>query len=433
MTAASSPSQKRTTAGGAARRQRRIVLARLAWLGMLTAMVAALIVYLPSYTAQLRTLCSESTSCQYEQLTPEQAHTLAGIGLSLDGYVALTLAILFAHLAVAWTVSALIMWRRSDERMAVLVALLMLVFGGIQTWVNLRPSASLLWALSVAMTEVFEAFFLLVFLLFPSGRFAPRWMRWVYGLLLIGVGFSVLLPSVQVAGNSSVGRLSWLIAVVTFVIAMAMQIYRYRRVSTGVERQQTKWVVLGVAAAAVSAALITTLVLVLQPVAGQHFSAFGTLASNEYGFLIGLFISLSFGLAMSRSRLWDIDVLINRTLVYGALILILTGTFVGVVIGLQALLGGFFHLDNSLAIVASTLLIAALFQPLRQRLRLVIDQRFYRRKYDAAQTLAHFGETLRAEVDLEALSRHLVTAVQETMQPVHVSLWLRRPNSHSPR
>src|SRR5207302_1259336 len=124
-------------------------------------------------------------------------------------------------------------------------------------------------------------------------------------------------------------------------------------------------------------------------------------------------------------RLWDIDVLINRTLVYGTLTLSLALLYFGLIFVLQYLLRGLINQDNAIAIVVSTLAIATLFQPLRQRIQAIIDRRFYRRKYDAAKTLAAFSATLRNEVDLDQLRKDVVAVVEETMQPTFVSLWLR--------
>ena len=137
-----------------------------------------------------------------------------------------------------------------------------------------------------------------------------------------------------------------------------------------------------------------------------------------------LLIPLSIGFSILRYRLYDIDVLINRTLVYGSLTALLALLYFGLIFALQSLFQGMFHQNNALAIVVSTLVIAALFQPLRHRIQAIIDRRFYRRKYDAAKTVAAFSATLRNEVDLNQLREHLLTVVQETMQPSHVSLWL---------
>jgi hypothetical protein len=131
------------------------------------------------------------------------------------------------------------------------------------------------------------------------------------------------------------------------------------------------------------------------------------------------------GIAVLKYRLYDIDLLINRTLVYGALTALLVGVYVGSIVVLQGLLRALTGQESQLAIVASTLAVAALFNPLRRRIQSFIDRRFYRRKYDARKTLEAFSAKLRDETDLETLNNELVGVVRETMQPAHVSLWLR--------
>ncbi len=140
-----------------------------------------------------------------------------------------------------------------------------------------------------------------------------------------------------------------------------------------------------------------------------------------------VFIPISFGIAILRYHLYDIDILINRTLVYGTLSAILALVYFGLIFALQYLLRGIINQNNDVAIVISTLMIAALFQPLQRRIQTLIDRRFYRRKYDAAKILKAFSASLRTEVDLTQLREQLVAVVQETMQPSHVSLWLRQP------
>ena len=195
--------------------------------------------------------------------------------------------------------------------------------------------------------------------------------------------------------------------------AAPAMIVRLRR-SRGVERQQLKWI-----ASAATVLPLASLTAVVSYYQGWYAAA-GILP-----FLAPLLIPLAAGYAVLRYRLYDIDVVINRALVYGTLTAILVGVYFGGTVALQRL---FFLLTgekSTLAVVASTLLIAAMFNPLRRRIQSFIDRRFYRRKYDAAKTLAAFSARLREETDLGTLTDDLVGVVGETMQPAHVSLWLR--------
>jgi hypothetical protein len=208
-------------------------------------------------------------------------------------------------------------------------------------------------------------------------------------------------------------------------IGLFSQIYRYIRISSPVQRQQTKWVLFGVIAAVM---LFIVLAFPLIPIPNSvRGTVFGVLVDNTLFHCAVLLIPLSIGFSILRYRLYDIDLLINRTLVYGTLTLLLALIYFGCVFVLQNLVRGFTGQvgQSPLIIVGSTLAMAALFQPLRRRIQRIIDRRFYRQKYDAARTLAAFSATLRNEVDLNQLKEHLVAVVQETMQPTHVSLWLR--------
>jgi hypothetical protein len=200
------------------------------------------------------------------------------------------------------------------------------------------------------------------------------------------------------------------------------QIYRYRRVSDTSQRQQTKWVLFGTVAAFAGYSAFGALDLLLQS------APLASLLDTTAYFVLSLLIPISIAEAVLRHRLYDIDLLINRTLVYGSLTAILVSLYFGGIVVLQRLFVLLTGEKFPLAVVASTLVIAALFNPLRRRIQSFIDRRFYRRKYDARKTLEAFSAKLRDETDLEAVSDDLVGVVRETMQPAHVSLWLR-PNT----
>jgi hypothetical protein len=259
--------------------------------------------------------------------------------------------------------------------------------------------------------------FIVFFYLFPDGRFVPRWTRW------LAVAVALLQVTDTFFPSSPWNLLDGPLFIVYVASVAVAQVYRYGRVSTPAQRQQTKWVVFGTAAAL--AGFVVTLLLYEFVPAIQRSGPLGEMVVETvvYGFL--LLIPLSIGVAILRSRLYDIDLVINRTLVYASLTVSLAFVYLCSVVSLQAILRALTGGSSQLAVVASTLAIAALFNPLRQRVQGLIDRRFYRRKYDAAKTLETFGARLRDETDLGALSHDLVTVVRETMQPSHVSMWLR--------
>jgi len=208
------------------------------------------------------------------------------------------------------------------------------------------------------------------------------------------------------------------------------QVYRYRTASSPLQRQQGKWFIFG--------GIVVVIIIVGLIVPQYIFPSFGQagsfylLVNTPIYIVISLYLPLCIGLAILRYRLWDIDLIIHRTLVYSTLTVILALLYAGLVIGLESLVRLFTGQvsPSAVIIVASTLAIAALFQPLRHRIQRIIDRRFYRSKYDAARTLATFSTTIRDEVDLNQLCAKLTAVVEETMQPAHVSLWLCSPKRY---
>jgi hypothetical protein len=257
-------------------------------------------------------------------------------------------------------------------------------------------------------------------------------------ILVLGAfgAITTAFPNLQFSSNGPTW-LDPLINIPQYAAVIGAQIYRYRKVSTPTERQQTKWVVFGIVIVMVGISLPIPILSAFIPAFNQP----NTVASTFLGLLnypvVLLALPITIGIAILRSRLYDIDVIINRTLVYGSLTAILALIYVAGVVGAQAIVNALTQRQTSepspILIVVTTLVIAALFQPLRRRLQTMIDRRFYRHKYDASRTLNAFSARQRSEVDLNALSQHLMTVVQETMQPAHISLWLRSPDSAAKR
>ena len=286
-------------------------------------------------------------------------------------------------------------------------------------------------------------------LLFPTGRpLSPRWRRvlWLGVVaLLLSVFGSAFDPgrldvdsAVPVDNPFGIGgpaadvwpvlsRAGDVLAAIAFAFAAGSLVVRFRR-SRGVERQQLKWFAyVGLLAATGLAVAMAQVLFGAQPsedTEGGWLEVVGAVGWFTALGAIVIGIPVATGMAILRHRLYDIDVVINRTLVYGALTATLLLSYLGLVLLLQLALSPLTE-DNGLAIAGSTLGVAALFRPARARIQELVDRRFYRRKYDAAHTIEAFGARLRDEVELDSLSAELRGVVAETMQPAHVSLWLR--------
>lgn len=390
------------------------------WVALALPLLSSFVAGLFLYTDQLSTLCyGVGWDCASGQLTPEQTHALEDYGLSLDIYVTVVVT-LTASLTMVWyTVALVIAWRKSDDWMALLVALMLLSFG---VFINVNPAApnSPLSQAGATFTTI-AAFILLLLVctLFPDGRFVPHWTRWLMVVFIASAGISFI---------DTGSELPWRVLMLTLALLLGSlviaQIYRFRRVSTYSQRTQTKWVVVGMSVAILVLAGTFMLSGVATVIPGDPHVRLAT--SITLG-VISLLIPITFGIAVLRYRLFDIDTLINRTMVYGTLTGLLAMIYIGGVLVLQTLLHTITNQTSSIALVVSTLVTVALVQPLRRRVQQSIDRRFYRRKYDAARTLTTFSATLQNKVDLEHLHAELVGVVQRTMQPTHVSLWLSPP------
>jgi len=400
-------------------RERWLTLARVVWVAVALLTVGVFVLSIPSEFARLQSPCTGTVSCSWLlRLTAENARELRELGVSVNFFAAYLVSLEAAFTVAPIAVGAIIFWRRPDDRMTFLVSLVLLMYwAGITFPYHLLELPRLWEALSAVVALIGVAAILLFMYVFPDGHFVPRWARWL-ALVSIAVFAPTILFPYSLLSLWRHPLLNALVSAAVFGAIVLVQAYRYKRVSDATQRQQTKWVVLGIVAAAVGYCMFPVLNL-LQ--GGVLVSLLGYTAA----LLLLVLLMLSIVVAVLRYRLYDIDLIINRTLVYGTLTALLVAVYVGSVVSLQAALRALTGQESQLAIVASTLLIAALFNPLRRRTQAFVDRRFYRSKYDAAKTLSAFNARLRDETNLDALNAELVEVVRETMQPAHVTLWLR--------
>lgn len=422
-----SSSVTETNRGEGARRIKRyrvgIILARAAYLVFIGVAVFLYVFSLPTYYGQLTIVCPKLPSCSFfGQLSQGTLPWFQQLHMTDSAYATAFLALVSLNAALATIVGVAIVWRlwgKDNELVGLLTSFVLILAGTIATkdgdFSNFAPNTPLvLNIIGSASFLLYWPAFAVFCLTFPTGRFAPRWtwvfiFLWLLQIVLFGLLFSypLLLAAEQL---------------VVFGSTFAVLFYRSRYLFTYIQRQQTKWLLYGF----VPFALLNFLTEALRGIPALNTSTTLIPVVGPIAEVVSyLIVTLAVGIALLRYRLFDIDTLINRTLVYGLLTATLLGIYLVLVLGGQHLLSSFVAPNNAVVLVVSTLIVATLFQPLRQRVQQLVDRRFYRSKYDAARIVSDFSETLRQEVNLEQLCGQLLTAVQETVQPTALSLWLR--------
>jgi len=390
-----------------------LAAARVAWVIVFVGQLSSFALGLPEHFYSLSHACSGVC-----RLTEQQAAPLIRMGVSLTAYAWISLALVSVIILISAALALILFRRRSHDWMVLLVSVFLVAY----PMSNIATGASgaalpviVTIILQVLIVPVIPAYCALLWL-FPNGRFAPRW-SWI--LLVFWGIWAVIANYLSDVLSESIVFIGLPFFVMT---AIVLQIYRYRHASTPAQRQQMKWAFAG---------LVTTLV------ASMYWVPLAFIPVNDTLYLpiayllyqlVALALPITFFIAIQRHRLYEIDTIINRTLVYGSVTLVLAAVYVGCIVAFQAISRTLLPVpgraDEPIVIVISTLLIAALFQPLRRRIQRVVDRRFYRTRYDARKAVEAFGTALRQEVDISSFSEQLLGVVQQTMEPAHLSLWL---------
>lgn len=397
---------------------------RMAWImtsGFLVYTLLILTIHIVGFPlgyTYLQTVCPDGCS-----LTPENVRALEHSGLSILFYTNFYMTLQVIFILVSIGIGLLIVFKKPGQWVPLGLSCFLVGFSAyegvdlpafVAAYPGLHMPTQLLLGLGMGILGMYAL------LTFPNGKFGSRL---VLGYFLLQVIEGICAVFIT---NPLFEQIDGVFGTLSFPIILSILIYRYRRLLNAKERSAIRWLILSWSvfiAVSIPAALILP---VVAPADSLILLAVYTFGFFGCGINIGGFL-----MAVLYANAFDIDVFVNRTLVYGSLTATLAGIYAGLIIGLQT----FVHLltgevaDSPIVIVASTLAIAALFQLLRKRIQAIIDRRFYRKKYDAQKTLAAFSAALRSEVDLQQLRENLLAVVEETMRPAHVSLWVRPDQS----
>ncbi len=410
-----------------------LLVARAACATLVSLSSGMFFIALPARLAELRGVAAQAWQ-SFRHLTPAGQHAILSLGINpgtaLDRYPFAALGLEIGLMLLFLASSLVIVRHRSDDWMALFVAAALLAYGAFVTPpLDALMAAQPNWQLPVNLLQALGITCALLFAyVFPDGRFTPGWTRGLIAVWGIWALAWVLFPAstLNLSNPFSLSFLWFLMLMLWWSTGLFAQIYRYWRVSNPVQRQQTKYIVFGVIIAVFGYGLYVPARFILPwldptGLAALFYQLFGVPL-----FLLCVFsVPLTITFSILRYRLWDIDLFINRAMVYAVLSAALALGYVGSVLLLQWLFYVLTGEEQSEIVTAvSTLAIAATFQPVRRRIQDFIDRRFYRRKYEAEKLLAAFSTSVRDEVDLARLTDDLLAVVDRTMSPAYVSLWM---------
>jgi signal transduction histidine kinase len=397
---------------------RRLFLARSGWLVVFVVTIGLFSAKIPAYYDSLVSFSDPELD------TTNVRATLEAADISIERFAMYLLGISVASAVVWVVVGMLIFWRRSDNWIGLFASLCLIVFGtfglnesGALALPNQDPA---LW-LPVHLLALFSnvGIYTLV-LIFPNGQFVPRWTRWAVVLFAVHDVFFFLFPGSIFNLAESFPPLDFAVLATVACIAIGSQLYRYRHVSAPVERQQTKWVVFGIVSAGVGSLVFEV------PIAGSPVGQVGPLyAVAIHAGLHGslLLIPLSIGVAILRYRLWDVDAVINRTLVYGALSAIVVALYTLIVVAL----GELFQARADLAVsLVATGVVAVLFAPLRERLQRSVNRLMYGERDDPYAVLSRLGRRLEVTIAPKAALETIVETIAQALKVPYAAINLRQ-------
>jgi hypothetical protein len=406
--------------------------AQIAWFILVTMTLGMYVLGGIVYFQDLQQVCNGTrVECHDRELaTPEDMAQLQSEGMSLQDWAVANTVYRAAITALYGFVAFLIFARKSNEWSGLLFSYFLISTGTLSGNFPALAAQYPIFEIPAQFIQFMGYWMLPIFFAtFPNGRVVPRLMWGVlvfFGLAYLAQTFTLLISRANPLWEA-LGAFIW---IGMFLSGLAAQGYRFMRVSTPQERAQTKWVLFGIAV------MIVSIMAVYFSSLGSQFGTSAVYSRNNLVLLVGvnllvMLIPITIGIAILRAKLFDIDILIRRTVTYALVVALLLVVYFGSVILLQQLFANITGARSEVVTVLSTLAIAALFVPLRNQIQNTLDKRFYRKKYDAQKVLQKFSETVRDETDLEKLSAELLNVVNETMQPKGVSVWLKRDDERT--